>query len=75
MVITIEDAIRAGACRQGALKACEKVGIYAFDLKTALDVFSGDAERILFAAEMNGDGDGYGYGTSTGDGYGDGDGE
>ena len=80
-VITAEDVIRGGACREGVYGwlSSHPSAPVALPVAVALRMSSRDERvHIEAAAGMRGDGygDGYGYGDGDGygDGYGDGDG-
>jgi hypothetical protein len=76
-VITCDDLIRDGACFDGVYEAAARIKAAAAEpVDKLLRLIPSEAERILFAAELDGDGNGgYGYdGFGGDDGYGNGDG-
>ena len=74
-LLTVDDLVRAGACRAGVEAIARRVNPFptALSVDAALAICTNDEERgfVLVAAQRYGDGYGYGYG--NGAGYGDGD--
>ena len=75
-VITADDVVRAGACREGVAEFMEShdLLVTVIPVAAALAMCETEDERdhIKRAAGMDGNGYGNGYGYGDGNGYGDG---
>jgi hypothetical protein len=82
-IITADDVVRTGACRDGVHAVIERAHKRGIRLPAAMPISvvlrlltSHERAFALKAAQLDGDGDGSGYGSGygSGDGSGDGDG-
>ena len=79
-IITADDLIRGGACRNGVMESASPGWPAAFTVAVALKEARkrGETKIVLQALELDGSGsgsgsgDGSGYGSGDGDGYGSG---
>ena len=77
--VTVDDLVRAGACREGVIEVRDRIAPHATQAEVAQLLAKLDDEQrnyLMQAAGLAGDGygDGSGYGNGYGDGYGNGNG-
>ena len=66
--LTYCDIIRAGACADGVIYRCKEEGVFVANVSEAVAAFPDEVDRIMEAAELDGNGDGNGNGYGNGDG-------
>lgn len=65
--LTFEDIVASGmGCVGGVLEACKEAGIYFGMVDDVLMAFPDERQRIMQAANLDGDGDGNGNGGTNG---------